>query len=349
MSKITDSIKNIFSPLQNMYQKRPKTVMLIILAILILFPIVYQDNYYKSIIVRILFYVILASSLNIINGYSGQFNLGHAGFMCIGAYTAGLLATKLGTNFWINIVASGCLAAFIGFLVSLPTLKLSGIYLSIVTLGFSEIVRLIALNWASVTNGPLGVKNIPSPTLFGISLGSTNAFYYLTLFFVIISLFIMYRILNSRIGRAWIAIREDSMAARSLGVEIKKYKSLNFVTGAFFAGVGGCIMAYFYRYISSDMFILDEGFNVISMVVIGGQGTMIGPVIGAVIVNVLYELFRVAEQFRMVFYAILIIFMMWWRPQGLAGASDSILAGNNAEKKLKKKASDDESKKAVEK
>ncbi len=342
MTALIQKTQGLMQRAKVFYQKHKKPILLIILAILIIFPLVYKDNYYKSIAVKILFYIILASSLNIINGYSGQFNLGHAGFMCIGAYTAAILSVKYGVSFWIIVPIAGIMSAIIGYFISLPTLKLSGIYLSIVTLGFSEIVRLVALNWTDFTNGPLGIKNIPAPTLFGMVLNKTDHFYYISLGLMIFTLFTMKRILDSRIGRAWISIREDQLAASSLGVEIKKYKSLNFVFGAFFAGIGGCLVAYFYRYVSSDMFILDEGFNIISMVIIGGQGTLIGPIIGAVIVNVLTEVFRFAEQFRMVFYALLIIAMMWWRPQGLAGASDSILAGGKLRSKAECDDEDDE-------
>ncbi|MEG0272840.1 MAG: branched-chain amino acid ABC transporter permease [Hydrogenoanaerobacterium sp.] len=319
---------NFFYKIKDFVVKHRNTALLVLLAFLIILPIVYKDDYYKSIMVKILFYSVLASSMNIINGYSGQFSLGHAGFMCVGAYTAAILATKLGWSFWVTIIMAGLMSAIIGYLISLPTLKLRGIYLTIVTLGFSEIVRLIALNWESLTGGAMGIKNIPPPVFFGIVLNKTNHYYYLCLGILVITLLIMYRLIHSKIGRAWIAIREDQLAASSLGVEISKYKCLAFVVGAFFAGVGGCIMAYFYRYISSDMFVLDETFNIISMVIIGGQGTLVGPIIGTVIVNILTELFRFAEQYRMVFYAILIILMMWCRPQGLVGASNSILAGN---------------------
>lgn len=295
--------------------------------ILLAFPLVYRNEYYKSLLVKILIYVILASSLNIINGYSGQFSLGHAGLMCIGAYTTALVSTRHEVNFILLILLSGAVTALAGFLVSLPTLKLKGIYLSIVTLGFSEIVRLVALNWTDFTGGPMGVKGIPAPKLFGVSLHSTNAQYYIVLAAVVITIFSLYRILHSRVGRAWIAIREDQLAASSLGVNLNLYKSLNFVVGAFFAGVGGSLIAYSYRWVSSEMFMTDEAFNIISMVIIGGQGTLVGPVIGAAIVILIPEVFRFAEKFRMVFYAVLIIAMMWWRPQGLAGENNSVLAG----------------------
>lgn len=307
-----------------------------LLTVLAILPFIIQDNYIKGILVKMLMYGTLASSLNIINGYSGQNNLGQAGFMCIGAYTAGIIATSTNVNFVFTLIFAGIVAAIFGYLVSLPTLKLTGIYLSIVTLGFSEIVRLTALNWTPVTGGAMGIKGIPNPSIGGFLLNKPEHYYLIALAMLVICLFCMNRVIKSRVGRAWLSIREDEAAAKSLGVETYKYKSINFVYGALWAGVGGAFMAYYYRFLSADMFILDEGFNVLAMIVVGGQGTLIGPLLGSVIVNTLTEVFRFASEYRMVVYAILIIGMMWWRPQGLAGASDSILAGGASLKTDKK-------------
>jgi branched-chain amino acid transport system permease protein len=222
---------------------------------------------------------------------------------------------------------AGAMAAIVGLLVSLPTLKLKGIFLAIVTLGFSEIIRLIALNWISVTGGPLGIKGIPPVQLFGLKTTSPHVYYYIALFVVVLCLVSSYRVIHSRIGRAWISIREDELAAKSLGVRSKYYKAMNFMFGAFWAGIGGALMSPYYRFISSDMFSVDEGFNILSMVIIGGQGTLVGPVVGAIVVNGITEVFRFASDYRMLIYASLIIAMMWLRPQGIAGASNTILAG----------------------
>lgn len=328
--------------LKSFYNKHKILIFIVIGIIFVLLPLVLdvsvkKSNYVIDIMVRILFYIIFATSLNVINGYSGQFNIGHAGFMLIGSYTGALMATKFGMGgiwYWLVIPIAGIVTAFSGLLVSLPTLKLKGIYLAIVTLGFSEIIRIVAMNWTPVTNGPLGVKNIPKIWLFGLKkTSSPMVMYYIVFFFVIICLYATYKVINSRVGRAWMSIREDSMAAMSLGVEVKYYKALNFMYGAFWAGIGGALMAVYYRFISADMFIVDEGFNVLAMVIIGGQGTLIGPIIGAVMVNVITEVFRFAAEYRLVLYSIIIIAMMWLRPQGLAGASNSILAGKEIKKK----------------
>jgi branched-chain amino acid transport system permease protein len=313
--------------------KKSKIVILVLLFIaLAIFPQVYSKSYVMGVMCRIFMYAILSGSLNVINGFSGQFNIGHAGLYCVGAYFEAILATKLGVSFWIALPLSGIFTAFIGYLIALPTLKLRGIYLAIVTLGFSEIIRLIALNWEPVTGGPNGIKGVPSPLLFGIKISKSTDYYYIFFALAIIFLFVTNRVIKSRVGRAWVSIREDELAARSLGVETSRYKAVSFMYGAFWAGIAGAAFAPYFKFIASDMFSLDEGFNILSMVIIGGQGTLIGPIVGSTIVNFLTEVLRPVSQYRMVVYALLIIVMMWVRPQGIVGASSSILAGGKIRK-----------------
>ena len=219
--------------------------------------------------------------------------------------------------------------------MSLPTLKLSGVYLSIVTLGASEIIRIIAQTWTPVTGGALGIKQIPYPSVFGMEIFRPKHYYFLFLIIGIAFLFVTSRVLKSRVGRAWMAIREDQVAAKSLGVETSFCKCLNFMYGAFWAGIIGAAYAPFVNYIEASQFTTDTGFNVLAMVVIGGQGTLLGPIVGSAIVTILTETLRFLENWRYVIYAIIIILMMWVRPQGLLGATDSILAGGKIRKKDK--------------
>ncbi len=333
MSGVRDFGKGIFDKIKAIYEKRKLQINLIIILLLLVFPYLARSNYIMGIACRMLMYSVLAGSLNVINGYSGQFNIGHAGFFLIGAYTEAIFATQFGISFWPLLAVSGAFAAIVGFLISLPTLRLRGIYLAIVTLGFSEILRVIALNWSSVTGGAMGIKSIPSPTFFGMTISNSSNYYYIFLFIAILFLAVTGRVLKSRVGRAWISIREDEAAARSLGVETRFYKSINFMYGAFWAGVAGAAFAPYYRFIASDMFTLDEGFNILSMVIIGGQGTLVGPLVGSIIVNLITEVFRFAARYRMVVYATLIIVMMWWRPQGLVGAYDSVFAIKKSQRK----------------
>ena len=308
-------------------------LILLVLAVMIAVPFVIQSNHVKGIMTKILIFVLLASSLNIINGYSGQFNLGHAAYYCVGAYTYAVLSKALGIGFWPMLIISGVAAAIMGFIVSLPTLRLKGMYLAMVTMGASEIIRLVVLNWTKVTGGAMGIKDIAPPMFFGMKLNQTSHFYMIILGLVAVMLFASYRIINSRVGRAWLSIREDQTAAKFLGVEVNKQKSICFMYGAFWAGVAGCFAASFYQYISPGLFTLDKGFEILLMMIIGGQGTLIGPIIGAVVVNLLTEILRFAVQFRFVIYAILIIVMMWFRPDGLISIITSIINRINKRKK----------------
>ncbi len=327
-------MKDLMMKSRALYQKHRIWFNLGAIAILALIPLVVRQSYYMGILCRILLYATLAGSLNAINGYSGQTCIGHAGFFCIGAYCEAILATRLGLSFWMVLPIAGIVTAIFGGVVALPTLKMKGIYLSIVTLGFSEIVRLVALNWEGLTGGPMGIKGIPVPTIFGLQFSGSKTYYYIFLAIAVLFVFITGRVIRSRVGRAWTAIREDELAAKSLGVQTRFYKATNFMYGAFWAGIAGAAYAPYVRFIDSTMFSLDEGFNILSMVIIGGQGTLVGPVVGSVIVNLLTELLRPVGQWRMVAYGLLIILMMWWRPQGLVGASDSILAGNTGKKRM---------------
>lgn len=298
--------------------------------VLCILPQLSDSNYIRGVLARIIVYATIASGLNIINGYSGQSCLGIVGFTCIGAYCSGILSTRLQLPFLACLFITLLFCLVIGYLVSLPTLKLNGMFLSIITLGFSEMMRLLALNWQGLTYGPIGLKGIPNITILGMKIKSGAPFYYLALAVLLLVVFILHRLLHSRVGRAWISIREDQDAARSLGINVAHYRCINFMTGATICGTMGVFLAYYYRYLHPDMFSLDEGFSVLSMCIIGGSGTLIGPIVGAFVINAFTEGFRFASDWRMVMYAMLIIIMMWVRPQGLFGAKDSVIAGQSA-------------------
>jgi branched-chain amino acid transport system permease protein len=257
------------------YRRHTALILLILVLGLAAFPLVYSRSYVLGVMCRILLYSVLAGALNVINGYTGQTCLGAAGFFCIGAYTEAILAVNVGLNFWLILPIAGLFTALIGLLLAWPTLKMSGIYLSIVTLGFSEIVRLIALNWTDLTGGPMDIKGIPLPSIFGFQIRGSRFFFYLFLALAAAFIFCTGRVVKSRIGRAWMSIREDPLAAQSLRVEISWYKALNFMYGAFWIGVAGVVYASYARFIDSTFFTLDEGWNILSMVIIGGQGTLV--------------------------------------------------------------------------
>ena len=314
--------------------------LLVLLAVMIALPFLIKRTLYVRYICNIMMWATLAGSLNAINGYSGQMCLGQIGFFGVGAYTGAILSKNFGVSFWLLLLIGGLTAMVIGFLVSLPTARLGGIFLAIVTLGISEILRIIEQVWEPVTGGSMGLKDIPYPVLFGHELSSPRQYYFIFLALLVLFNFVTSRVLSSRVGRAWMSIREDQIASRSLGVETSRYKSLNFMYGAFWAGVIGVAYAPFVTFIDASQFSLDINWNVLSMVVLGGQGTLIGPILGSTMVPILTETLRFLENWRYVIYAILIIVMMWVRPQGLAGASNSVLAGSTVRRKKNRKESE---------
>ncbi len=307
--------------------KKTKMVFLIVAAILMIFlPQIFSKSM-MTIVCSIMGYFIIAGALNVINGYSGQMCFGIAGFYCVGSYTMAILMNSFHVSYWVALLPSGIMAALIGALIALPTLKLRGMFMAMITIGFSEVMRLIALNWTSVTGGTMGIKGLMAPSFFGIKTSGASRYYYIYLVFVLLFVFCTYRVIHSRVGRAWMSIREDDMAAKSLGVDLNMYKIINFMYGAFWAGIAGALLAPYKTYIDSSYFTIDEGFNVLSMVIIGGQGTLLGPFVGTFVYQILIEGLRFAGVWRYIACAVLIIAMMWIRPQGLVGASDSMLSG----------------------
>lgn len=315
------------------FAKNKKLFLAVLLAAVAVLPLLGFKPSTIRIMVRVLLFGTLAGALNMINGYSGQTCIGFAGFYAIGAFTTAIVTTRFELPYLLVMALSGIGAMLVGAVVALPTLRLRGIYLSFVTIGASELIRIIAYNWTSLTGGAFGIKNIPAPSIFGFEIDKPIKYYYFCLVVGLIFLFVSSRVLKSRIGRAWVSIREDQLASKSLGIVTAKYKVINFCYGAFWAGICGAMYAPYLRYIDSSQFSMDTSFNILSMVIIGGQATLAGPVIGAALITFLTEALRFLDQWRYVLYAVIMIAMMWFRPQGLAGASDNILAGGRKKKK----------------
>ncbi|MDI6784926.1 MAG: branched-chain amino acid ABC transporter permease, partial [bacterium] len=249
----------------------------------------YQNRYFIHILFDVGCYVILALGLNIVIGFAGLLNLGYIAFFGIGAYTYAILNTFFHLSFWISLPIAGLVAALFGLILGMPSLRVRGDYLAIVTLGFGEIVRIILNNWESVTNGPRGMDGIAPPaqiTSMQLSIFRFNSevfFYYLILFPIFITIFMIQRLDHSRIGRAWVAIREDEVAAATMGIPVTKLKWLAFSLGAGFAGLVGCLFASRQGFVSPESFTFMESVILVSMVVLGGLGSIPGAVLGAMI------------------------------------------------------------------
>ncbi|NMB45887.1 MAG: branched-chain amino acid ABC transporter permease [Firmicutes bacterium] len=274
---------------------------------------VYQgtiDFYLTGILVIAWINVILAVSLNLINGFTGQFSLGHAGFMAVGAYVSGLLTVYLDWPFPVVLIIAGLSSALIGVLIGLPTLRLRGDYLAIATLGFGEIVRVVLLN-LKTTGGPRGLGGIAPKTSFFSAEAVT-----------IVTIIVISNLIRSSHGRALVAIREDEIAAEAMGIDTTKYKVLAFSIGAAFAGVAGCLFAHHQMFIDPRSFTFQRSIEILVMVVLGGLGSITGSIVSAIILTILPEALRGMAQYRMIVYSLLLIGLMLVRPQGLFGTKE---------------------------
>ena len=292
---------------------------IVLAALLLGFPRAVGNEYLLRIATMIAIYVVLASSLNLIIGFTGMYSLGHGAFYGIGAYVSAILATSLGWSFWLTMPLAGLFTALVGAFLGLATLRLRQTFLVFGTLAFGEIVRIVIMNWPELTRGPMGIPGIPSPTIMGFELSSSIHWYYLILAFTVVTVFIITRLYHSRVGRAWVAIREDEVAAASMGVSVFGYKVLAFTISCLIAGLVGAFYAHFVTFISADQFGMNESFLILTMVALGGTGSIIGPIIGAIILMLVPEAFRFLNEFRGVLYGAILIFVIVVKPEGLAG------------------------------
>ena len=279
-----------------------------------------MDPYALRVLINIGIAMILSMSLNLVNGCAGQFSLGHAGFMAVGAYAAAAVSTIIprfypelkpvltsGPVVGGSIVVGGLVAAFAGLLVGLPSLRLRGDYLAIVTLGFGEIIRIVFLN-IPVLGGAIGIPGIPRHTDF-----------FWVYAWSVITFFLIYRLIKSTHGRAILSIRENEIAAESMGINVKNYKVLAFVVSSFFAGIAGGLFAHLQGIIDPATFNFNRSVEVVIMVVIGGMGSISGAVIGGILVALLPEALRGLHQFRMIVFPLILILVMLLRPLGILG------------------------------
>lgn len=292
---------------------------LAIVAAMVFLPLFISNQYYIQVLIFIGIYIILALSLNLLNGYVGLLSIGHAAFYGIGAYASAKLAMEAGLPFPLAMLGAGTVAGIFGYLIAKPTLQLSGIYMTLATLGFNMIFFLVLQNWMSFTNGPLGIMDIPPPSIFGYAIESRIQYYYLILFLVLVTIVSMHRLMTCRFGRALVSIRENELAAKAMGVHTTRYKIQAFVLAAFYAGIAGSYYAHFVKFVSPDSFYIYESFILLAMLAFGGQGNLVGPVVGAAILIIIPEVFRFLQEYRMLVYGSVLIIMMLVRRQGLLG------------------------------
>jgi branched-chain amino acid transport system permease protein len=290
---------------------------LLLLVAAVLLPLA-MSNYYRAVLWRAGIYVLLGLSLNIIVGYSGQFQLGHAAFYAIGAYTVGMLNIYLDVPIFLGMPVAILVAGAMGYLMSRPILHLRGDYLAIVTIAFGEIVRMVLVNnLFGLTGGANGLSGIDLPQLFGFTFRSVLSQYYLVLFFVAITIVAMLRLENSRLGRAWLYVREDQLAAEAMGINTVHVKATAFLLGSAWAGLAGALYAGRITVISPDLARFLESVIIFCIVVLGGTGSIPGVFVGTLGMIVLPEVFRPIKQWRDGFVGLAMVLMMIFRPAGL--------------------------------
>ncbi|MBC7343149.1 MAG: branched-chain amino acid ABC transporter permease [Clostridia bacterium] len=282
-----------------------------------IFPWLLGD-YYRSVLDFALINCIVALGLNYIYGYTGYISFAQAGFFGIGAYTAALLSVDLHVPFLPALIAAGIVAAIFGLILGIPALKLKGHYLAMATIGFGIILQLVMINWVGLTKGPAGVQGIASPSLGPLTFESYTSFYYLALVILVIAALVAYCIENSKLGRAFMAIREDELAAGACGINLTYTKVTAFMLSAFYGGIGGALYAFMLTYISPDNFSFDQSIVFFTMVLAGGAGTVWGPIIGAFALTFVPEWLRFLKEYYMAVYGVGIILLMLFLPGGIA-------------------------------
>ena len=298
--------------------------LLLLAAVLLALPHLVTDDYAMHLAIMTAMFMMLACSVDIIYGYAGQLNLGQAAFAAIGAYIAALLMVRLDLSYWLAMPAAGLGAALIGLLLSIPTLRLRGLYLGIATMGFSEIVRLVLVLWVDVTRGPMGIPGIPTPSFGPFLFESKTSFYYLILAYLVLTVAAIQRVVRSRMGKALMAIRDDEIAARAMGVDSGRYKMIAFSLGSFFAGVAGSFYAVYISFVSPDAFKMMDSYMIFAMPALGGMGTLAGPLIGALVLYVLPEVTRVFADYRMLWVGALLVVTMATQPRGILGGLQAL-------------------------
>ena len=315
---VSGSLKQLFSlPGRNAHTRAVSLG--IVLVVMLAMPHV-SSFYQTNIMISALLYVMLALGLNIAVGIAGQLVLGYVAFYAVGAYTYALLNQAFGIGFWACLPVGGFMAVLFGLALGFPVLRLRGDYLAIVTLGFGEIVRLTLLNWASLTGGSGGIKDIPAPGFFGMDMDinmSTMFVYYIVLAAVIITIVVISRLKNSRVGLALQALREDEIACEAMGINLARVKLSAFALSSCWAGFAGVIFAAKTSFINPASFTFMESAMILSMVVLGGMGSIVGVVIAALILILAPEYLRAFSEYRMLIFGAIMVIMMIFRPQGL--------------------------------
>jgi branched-chain amino acid transport system permease protein len=283
-------------------------------------PLWIANPYYLHVLIMAGIFTILALSLNLLLGYTGQLSLGHAAFFGIGAYTSALLTLPpVEVSFWIALPAAAATSGLAGWAIGRLALKLRGAYFVLVTISFAGVISLVSINWMPLTNGPLGLPGVPPPTVGPWTLRTKTAYWYVVLVAATLAYVVCHRLVASRIGRALVALRENEALAQSVGIDGTRYLVLAAVVSAAMAGVGGSLYAHYTRFVSPEVFLFSYTVTMVIMVIAGGQGTLAGPVVGALLFTALPEALReaIAWQWQMLAYGVVLILCVFFLPRGI--------------------------------
>ncbi|MBV8850765.1 MAG: branched-chain amino acid ABC transporter permease [Methylobacteriaceae bacterium] len=299
--------------------------------VLLILPQLIGIDYYLHVAIVSLVFIILAVSLDLLVGYCGLLSLGHTAFFAFGAYAAALLYLHLNAPLWITLFASGAFAALIAWFLGLLVLGVRGHRFVITTIVFAEIGRLIAYNWTDVTHGQVGLPGIRPPVfsipgLVEIDFASRAAYYYLALAITAVCVIAMWRIAHSPIGWRMVALRENERLTEASGIDTRRIATTAFVVSAFFAGVAGSLYAHYTGFVSPDLFYFTYTTTMLIMVFLGGKGTIVGPIVGAVLFTILPEALRVAADFRLMIFSAILLALVVFAPEGLAGLFNRLTA-----------------------
>lgn len=297
------------------------TVLGLGVILLLAIPNLITQAYVLHMIIMILIYIPLAMAQNLITGFTGMLTMGNAAFYGLGAYTSALLVMNWDVPWPLAFLAAGLVAAFFGVVVGFPCLRVGSDYLTLMTIGFGAIFLAVATNWVEVTRGSMGIPGVPNPAIGPFLVNSLARYYYLYLLIAAACYFFMHRLTRSRLGRAFIAIREDEIAASTMGINLAYYKVLAFALGAMWAGFAGSMLAHFLNFVGPQSFTLDESLLHVQIAILGGFGSLAGSVIGAAIMVALPQIFQDIYEYRVLLNGLLLLALMAWRPQGIMGTS----------------------------
>src|SRR5687768_6168297 len=306
-----------------MHSAIARTVLLVILAVLVIAaPFWLTNPYYLHVLVMAGIFAVLALSLNLLLGYTGQLSLGHAAFFGTGAYASALLTLKLERTVWEGMALAVVLAGISGWAIGRLALKLRGAYFVLVTISFAGVISLVSVNWMELTNGPLGLPGIPAPELGPWSFRTKTAYYYLVLAAVALAYLVCHRLIASRIGRALLALRENEALAESVGIDVTRYLVLAAVVSAAMAGLAGGLYAHYTRFVSPEVFLFTYTVTMVIMVIAGGKGTLAGPIVGALLFTALPEALRevTSWQWQMLAYGTILVLLVFFLPRGIVPA-----------------------------